>query len=290
MSCNPNVREVVSPKFPDPKGFSVARAVRVTAFGLSGSDHVTFKRVDYCSKLPDYGRDGCCLFTPEPAQIASAVEYQIGECQPNLNAKRNTIIIPYAGSYLPVINGSESADLTIQVEAIEGVQFDDKEKGINPCGLPCVINSWTWTGGERVNGERVEREYRSNCDTTEWRDERALEWVETGKTRCVNHVEEAQEQSEFGKLRWTATGKTCGYSPSVPISDGCEVGYMFHPDEERDPAASVAVSDCDGRVLGYIYPTAATGRTVEVGHCAGVIVGYAVNRSETAFDVKCKEC
>lgn len=137
MSCNPNVITVVDPNKTDVKGFSVPKAVRVTAFGLTGKDTVTFKRVQYCSLQASYSRTGCCLFTPETAQISSAVDYQIGECPPSLTPKRNTIIIPYAGSYIPIVNGDESADLVVQVEPVEGTQFDDKEKGIDPCGCSC---------------------------------------------------------------------------------------------------------------------------------------------------------
>lgn len=282
---------VVGPKLPAPLVFTTAGAVKVTAYGLMPGDCISFRSVEETAEQARFRSAACSVSMPSDNEIALAVDYLVGDCKPTLHAGRNTIYINRPGKYLTVVDGLASdGGLLVKVEPVWERDFSAMELGIAPCGCPCVPTTWTWTGGERVNGERVEREYRSNCDTTEWRDDRALEWVETGKTRCVNHVEEAQEQSEFGKLRWTATGKSCGYSPSVPISDGCEVGYMFHPDEERDPAASVAVSDCDGRVLGYVYPTAATGRTVEVGHCAGVIVGYAVNRSETAFDVKCKEC
>lgn len=257
MSCNPNVRTVISPHSTDPKGFSVTKAVRVTAFGLSGKDTVTFKRVDYCSAQAAFGRDGCCLFTPEPAHISSAVTYQIGECPPSLNAKRNTIIIPYAGSYLPVINGNESADLKVQIEAIDGTQFDDKEKGIEPCGI-CFDETWTTTGTERCNQHFVEVEEVSNC----------------------------------GTVRWTKTDKRCGYYASVPVpiqtddGDCCGstfMGYIFHPDEERDPDATFEIRDCEGKLHGYAYPTAGDGHTLPIEECGNnTPIGYAVNNSATA--------
>ncbi|MGX2956422.1 hypothetical protein ACWIYZ_04940 [Ursidibacter arcticus] len=256
MSCNPNVITVVDPKTTDVKGFSVSKAVRVTAFGLTGKDTVTFKRVQYCSSQANYGRTGCCLFTPETAQISSAVNYQIGECSPSLTPKRNTIIIPYAGSYIPVVNGNESADLVVQVEPVEGTQFDDKEKGIDPCGF-CVDETWETTGAERCNQHFIEQEEISNC----------------------------------GNVRWTKTEKRCGYYASVPLpitlddGDCCGsqfMGYLFHPDEIRDPDATVEIRDCDGKLWGYAYPTANDGHTLPIETCEGDIVGYAVNNSSTS--------
>lgn len=189
---------------------------------------------------------------------------------------------------------------------------------------PCIDTAWDWTGGERCNGGFVEREYKSNCGTIDWRVEREVSWVDTGKVRCTttgtekeqkndcgvtkwvaggaltwtatgeirckNHVIENKEINDCGDTRWTTTTEVCGYSPSVPfvieVFDGCcggnQVGYMYHPDEDRDPSATVAVEDCDGVVWGYIYPTVATGRTLPVGGCGETPIGYAVNQSTTA--------
>lgn len=256
MSCSPNVLTVVSPESADVKGFTVTKAVRVTAFGLSGKDTITFQRVQYCSSQANFSREGCCLFSPEPSQISSAVDYQISDCKPSLTPNRNTIIIPYAGSYLPVVNGNSSADLVVQVEPIDGTQFDDKEKGIEPCGF-CLDETWQTTGSERCNQHFVEQEEISNC----------------------------------GNLRWTRTQKRCGYYASVPLAVTLDDGeccgdtvmaYMFHPDETRDPDATVPVTDCNGKIHGYIYPQAGDGHTVPVEECGGNVVGYAVNNSATA--------
>ncbi|MBF0785764.1 hypothetical protein E4T80_09865 [Muribacter muris] len=256
MSCQPNVITIVNLQSADVSGFSVSKAVRVTAFGLSGKDTVTFRRVQYCSKQPNYMRDGCCLFVPEPAHLSSAVDYQIGECNPSLTLKRNTIIMPYAGSYIPVVNGSESADLVVQVEPVDGTHFDDKEKGIEPCGV-CLDETWETTGAERCNQHFVEQEEISNC----------------------------------GNVRWTRTAKRCGYYASVPLpitldDEACcgsqFMGYLFHPSEPRDPDATVEIRDCEGVLHGYAYPQAGDGHTLPIQECGGDIVGYAVNNSATA--------
>lgn len=256
MSCQPNVFTVVSPKLTEVSGFAVSKAVRVTAFGLSGNDSVTFKRVQYCSNQPNYVRHGCSLFAPEPAHLSSAVDYQIGECTPSLTATRNTIIIPYAGSYLPMINGTTSADLIVQVEPVDGIYFDDKEKGVDPCRV-CLDKTWTTSGNARCNQHFVEQEEVSNC----------------------------------GNVRWTRTAKRCGYEASVPLpitldEGGCcgspFMGYLFHPNESRDPDATVEIRDCEGVLHGYAYPQAGDGHTLPIQECTGTIVGYAVNHSATA--------
>ena len=150
--------------------------------------------------------------------------------------------------------------------------------------------SWVDTGATRCGDTNVEKEQRNDCGGTRWVTSKELVWVDTGATRCKNNLVENKEINDCGETRWTATTEVCGYSPSVPfvieVFDGCcggnQVGYMYHPDEPRDPAATVAVEDCNGVVWGYIYPTVATGRTLPVGGCGEAPIGYAVNQSTTA--------
>lgn len=260
MSCNPNVITIVSPSTTDVQGFSVgSRAVLVTAYGLMEEDTLTFKRVNYCSSQSNYKSEGCCLIKPTPAEISSAVDYQLGECKPMLSPSRSSLVIRYSGNYIPVVNNENSPDLTVTIEPIHGTNFTDKELGIEPCGF-CLDKIWETTGAERCNQYFLEVEEISNC----------------------------------GNVRWTRTDKRCGYSASVPFPvdtgdgdlGGCcgnvQLAYMFHPNETRDPDASVAVDDCDGVIHGYIYPTAGDGHTVPVKMCNGDVLGYAVNNSTTS--------
>jgi hypothetical protein len=72
------------------------------------------------------------------------------------------------------------------------------------------------------------------------------------------------------------------YCPSISIIDG---GFGFHQADPPDPAATVIINPCAGDVSVdniYIYPTAGTGHTVRVTDCDGVLIGYAVNRSNCA--------
>ncbi|WP_439234939.1 hypothetical protein [Lonepinella koalarum] len=259
MSCNPNVLTVISPDMVDTQGFSVQGAVRVTAYGLTNENIITFQRVHYCSSQPRFERNGCALISPTKGELSSAIEYQIGTCVPSLTPDRNTIIIPYAGNYMPVVHGSQ-ADLVVEVEAVSGREFSDVELGIEPCGF-CLDKTWETTGAERCNQHFVEVEEISNC----------------------------------GNVRWTRTDKRCGYSASVPIvidlelgcGDGChngdrQIGYLFHPNETRDPDATVPIIDCQGNIHGYAYPNADDGHTVPVAECENGVIGYAVNHSATA--------
>lgn len=261
MSCNPNVITIVSPSTTDVQGFSVgSRAVLVTAYGLMEEDTLTFKRVNYCSSQSTYKSEGCCLIKPTPAEISSAVDYQLGECKPMLSPNRSSLVIRYSGNYIPVVNNENSPDLTVTVEPINGTEFTDKELGIEPCGF-CLDKTWETTGAERCNQHFVEQEEISNC----------------------------------GNIRWVRTTKRCGYYASVPIpihldeGDCCGsqfMGYIFHPNETRDPDATVEITTCneDGseKLWGYAYPTAGDGHTLPIEICSGEIIGYAANNSLTA--------
>lgn len=69
---------------------------------------------------------------------------------------------------------------------------------------------------------------------------------------------------------------------SVPLPGG---GYMFHPGDSRDPAATVPLEACPGGVLGFVFSAAGPGHTVEVRDCNNALIGWAVNRSECAPEI-----
>ena len=72
------------------------------------------------------------------------------------------------------------------------------------------------------------------------------------------------------------------YCPSVKMSCAGSYGYGFAPDDNRDPAATVEVKDCDDNVVCYIYPTSAAGHTIAIKDCDGVLTGYSANTSDCA--------
>ncbi len=75
MSCDPNVLTVISPDMVDINGFSVQKAVKVTAYGLTNEDTVTFKRVHYCSTQPHFERNGCVLINPSERELLCTKPY-----------------------------------------------------------------------------------------------------------------------------------------------------------------------------------------------------------------------
>jgi hypothetical protein len=72
------------------------------------------------------------------------------------------------------------------------------------------------------------------------------------------------------------------YCPSQRMSCAGQSGYCFGPNDTKDPAATVDLLDCDGNLVGSIYPTSAVGHTIEIKDCDAVIIGYAANFSECA--------
>lgn len=214
MTCDPNVLTVISPDTVGERGFSVNKAAKVTAYGLTNNDIITFQRVRYCRDKPNFGKSDCALITPSDRELRSSIRYQIGTCSPMLTPNRNSLIIPYVGNYIPVVNGNP-VDLVVEVEAIDAREFSAKELGIEPCGyqasvpMPISIDN----------------------------------------------------------------GDCCGSK---------FMGYIFHPNETRDPDATVEIRDCNGKLWGYAYPSAGDGHTLAIEMCGGDIVGYAVNNSETA--------
>lgn len=255
MACDPTVLTVISPNIVGVNGFAVRSAVKVTAYGLTNNDTITFQRVHYCRVQPHFEKNGCALINPSERELYSAIEYQIGTCTPSLTPNRNSLIIPYAGNYLPVVKGNP-VDLVVEVEAVEERAFSEQELGIDPCGF-CRDETWETTGAERCNQHFVEVEEISNC----------------------------------GTLRWRRTENRCGYHASVPMpitldeGDCCGsqfMGYLFHPNETKDPDATVEIRDCEGKLWGYAYPNAGDGHTLPIETCGGEIVGYAVNNSMTA--------
>lgn len=188
--------------------------------------------------------------------------------------------------------------------------------------------TWTPTGTERCAGTKVQREELNNCGTNRWVDARDITWTPTGETRCINDLFEQQEINDCGVTRWStdgpitweATGGTrcvegkveveqvnqcgrvrwfitediCGYCPSMRLScDGSVPGFAYHDADIKDPAATVLMEPCAGDTSTdrmWIYPSAGPGHTIKVTDCDGVLIGYAVNRSDCAPECPCASC
>ena len=251
-------------------------ALRITVFSLPDGDSVSVFEVDKSSGL------GC-------ADTGTGAEIPYDPCCEGAGkeySKTGTYYIKGSGAFKFVYSGV-TGTASVKYAIIKNDSVSERMA----CPVcKCFDTTWSWTGVEVCDGESVMREEVSNCGTKRLVSNRPTVWTSTGQTRCSNNVVEIEEKNNCGTSRWTATSKNCGYSPSVPfivqVYDGCcggsQVGYMYHPDETIDPAATVAVEDCDGVIWGYIYPTAATGRTLPVGSCDEPPIGYAANKSDSA--------
>ena len=64
-----------------------------------------------------------------------------------------------------------------------------------------------------------------------------------------------------------------------------KIAWMFSPYDNKDPSATVEVTDCSGTIKGYVYPKAGPGHTVPVRACTEnglVVIGFAANNSNAA--------
>ena len=285
-------------------------AIRVSVFGLPDGESISVFEIDKStgSECADTGTGA--EFPYDPCCDGVGKEY----------TKAGTYYIKGAGAFKFVysgISGTASVKYTIVKNSSvtekmacpvckcydttwtwTGSEVCDGEnvmrEEVSNCGTKRLVlnrpTTWTATGVTECGTDFIQVQQSNDCGKLRWIDGSPISWVETGKSKCESHVTVIEEVNNCGTTRWTTTTEVCGYSPSVPfvieVFDGCcgsnQVGYMYHPDEDRDPSATVAVEDCDGVVWGYIYPTVATGRTLPVGGCGETPIGYAVNQSTTA--------
>lgn len=67
-----------------------------------------------------------------------------------------------------------------------------------------------------------------------------------------------------------------------------KMAWMYSPYDDRDQEANVEVTNCDGDIVGYIYPEPGPGHTVPVKLCTDEglkVIGFAVNKSDAAADM-----
>lgn len=144
---------------------------------------------------------------------------------------------------------------------------------------------WTATGRENCivtddsDTYQISRQYVNQYGQTEWRNEETREWTDTGVEACIDHVINKQQTTVCNEMRWKPTETPCGYFATMPLPGG---GAAFRPDQQP-PDATVALQDCDGTTIGYIYPSPREGATVEVnagcGADGGDLIGYAVGEA-----------
>ena len=297
----------------------------LTAVGLPADARITvarlnIQRTDNTARLKN--GEPCASPVGGADKVIGRSPYMIGECAATACADSPNIVIEGGFCYEFTYTGTAGGYAEIYSTETPPMV---KDCGCFPCvdtswaftgGLRCTIDKnsvereeisnckttrwvvdhaaeWTDSGEHRCAGENVESKWTSECGGVEWRVLRPVVWVDTIETRCFEHIVQKKQINDCGKFRWSDTTGVCGYSPSVPmiVSDGCGgcgdsvLGFMFHPDEPRDPVATVAIDDCDGIVYGYIYPSAGAGHTIKMDTCDGNISGYFANKSTTAPEI-----
>lgn len=152
--------------------------------------------------------------------------------------------------------------------------------------------TWTRTGAKKCDpdGETMHYQVSNNCGDLDWITEVDQEWTDTGAERCENKLVQRQQVNQCGEIRWEDTAEHCGYFATLYLP--CS-GAAYRPGEQP-PDATVAVEDCDGNVLGYIYPEPQGGATTPViegcdsADCdtGGPVLGYAVDAANPSCDGK----
>lgn len=154
-----------------------------------------------------------------------------------------------------------------------------------------VQAEWAYTGDKecKVIEEdfkyQIRKKYVNQVGQVDWRVESTkYDMQPTGIESCVDGYINVQLTTPCGDIAWKKTDKQCvpepDYFATVPLPGG---GKMYR-DGQQDPDASVALTDCDGTVLGYIYPEPRAGATTEVFAGCGedaVLLGYAVDGEGT---------
>lgn len=105
-----------------------------------------------------------------------------------------------------------------------------------------------------------------------------VSWVDTGETKCMNHLVYTQQVSNCDTLRWEATTQKCGYCATVKFTfcgEDCDAAYAFVVGD-ADPDATVQVDIC-GEDPIMIYPTSNAQHNIALRDCDGTLIGYAAN-------------
>lgn len=179
-------------------------------------------------------------------------------------------------------SGSTLWTPTGEIRCTTGNRVEQKET--NACGderwTDIGEQTWTDTGQIRcIEGSDAftEKEQVNDCGQTRWVAAGAQQWNDSCCTECRDNIVWLLQTNQCGRTRWVDTGKTCGYEPGVFLPCG---GIAFLPGE-GDPDAVVELKDCNGNVIGMVYPSPREGANTPVSSpCPDDgpgILGYAVN-------------
>ena len=168
---------------------------------------------------------------------------------------------------------------------------------IDPCGnIKWEITQFLWQPtsdytckdlDETSAKYSIVRRYVNENDASLWIKDEEKPWMDTGNVRCQDNLVYKQQITTCGDVRWFQTDETCGYLATYRLDSG---GLAYRPGQQ-DPEATVALEDCDGNVIAYIYPEpregAKTPVTTGCTTCAegGEVLGYAVDSTAPVINM-----
>ncbi|KMQ97342.1 glycosyl hydrolase 108 [Lasius niger] len=239
--------------------FTIDKQVTISAMGMGADDNITFERVEIDSAaMPRIC--GCCIIDSKAVSIIGAQPLVCGACdtgdadyapQPVTLSRLNPVIVldhPQRAALRAVYHG----ELSTGEVFVTAKETSTNTWSLSPSELGCTPHSkWTPTGEYRCTEDTYYEKEVNDCADFRWTDIGPITWTDTGTTRCVNHVVQSQRVNQCGTSQWFDTDTSCGYVPTLDLGCGA---LAYRPTDDRDPAATVELTNCEGDVIGYIYP------------------------------------
>lgn len=111
-------------------------------------------------------------------------------------------------------------------------------------------------------------------------DGRTLKLTLSDKTELTAELPEVPEPPKVSAKRYHATALLVFETNDCRTAQQAAVGY--HPNDTRDPAATVPYFDKDGSVLAWLYPASASEHNVPV-YRDGAVVGYGMGAGVVTY-------
>jgi hypothetical protein len=279
--------------------FTIEKQVTVAALGLPPGATVTFEMVQLSSPTRDILQPGCCEVPLD--RLANETSWQPLMCcegQPvRVNTANPFIVLdaPQAVRLRALITGYDfsAAPFTGEVIVYESTSTITSDTMRGCCADPVVIPPpdtatvsicpvpacFTWGGTQYNSVAAFVNDVKAlvsgatyNPATCTFSADAGSVFPDLTVVACVPVIPPV----EYCASLRTDSGE-CGGCPQ-------ETGYMYRTGDNTDPAATVAVLDCNGDTVGYIYPTAGVGHTVPYYDGGDTAIGYLSNQSTCAPD------
>jgi hypothetical protein len=261
--------------------FKIKQQVTIVASGLQGNDVVEFDVVAITASAPASG-DPCCTGQVVLPQEIVVAPLNVCGCEPEsrvrLTAAKPWIVLDMPQQVPLVARVVAPIDAVVEVSLYETTSEGTVDAGCCPVKLA-----------------PVEISELPDLTISELPD---LTISELPIVEIKKHV--VSSQIVCGELWfvWSDGSTTtkplpacpagAAYCASLALPGG---GFFYHPADNRDPTATVALTTCSGTVLGYVHPAPGPGHTVEIKSCCpdAVTIGWGVNRSECNVEPNMQE-